>query len=64
MEKFLAKVRPQIALIITVVGVLAYVAITSEDADVKGILSLVVIAIVALGKDLIQLEKDSKDSED
>ena len=57
-DKLFAKIRPQILAIILVVGFLAYVALRSNGADAKDIMSLVVIAIVSLGKDLIQLDKD------
>lgn len=57
-ERLTAKIRPQILAIIFVVGFLAYVALKSDGANAKDIMSLVVIAIVSLGKDLIQLDKD------
>jgi hypothetical protein len=56
----LAKVRPQIFLIILVVGVLAWKALDTNGVSAKDIISLVVIAIVSLGKDLIQLDKDNE----
>ena len=63
MQKFMSKIRPQILLVILAVTVVGYLVLTSDvSGEVKGTIGGAVVAgIIAIGKDLIQLDKEKDD---
>ena len=63
MEKVFAKIRPQIALINIALSVVAALVLgDSLSNEVKGtVLGGIIGGLIAIGKDLIQLDKEKDD---